>query len=61
MGDIADFYLDDMDPSSEDFYWESNARCKYCGADHLYWEKLFTGWYLFTKTGRIHKCSRRKK
>jgi hypothetical protein len=53
MGDFADMYDYDYDPS--DF----SVTCKFCGRSGLYWDEDGAyGWRLVDLRGRQHRCRR---
>jgi hypothetical protein len=59
MGDIADYYIDQM--LDYDLYEscggeEQETWCQRCGADGLYWSVVWGGYRLMEADGFPHKC-----
>lgn len=52
MGEMADFYIDQM----QDGYDDDDVECKYCGQSGLHWEEGDGRFILTHSNGRIHKC-----
>lgn len=68
MGDMADYYIEDMERGCEDDeYWELYGHtsiqprkyqtCKYCKSRGLHWQQVEGGKYrLFNGLNKLHEC-----
>lgn len=55
MGDMAEVYDYDYDPS--DFDDPPEVTCKFCGKQGLSWDEYRGRWVLINKAGNPHQCS----
>jgi hypothetical protein len=57
MGDIADYYLDEMLDDELLYDYGGTISCRCCGDDELHWARFDNGrWLLVTENGRLHEC-----